>query len=117
MDALRKCPNPWCESHEGDARLSPRVRPSSGPNPIYRVDCRGCCSHGPWQDTVSEAIAAWNTRPETDRLVEALEECVAVLTADTVGTIRMDDPNWYAALDKAVTKARAALTAAKGTDT
>lgn len=51
------------------------------------------------------------------QLAEALEECVAVLTADTVGTIRMDDPNWYAALDKAVTKARAALTAAKGTDT
>lgn len=59
---------------------------------------------------LSEALTAWNTRANADaRLVEALRECVAVLTDPIVGTIHHDDPDWYQALDRAVTKARAAL--------
>lgn len=47
-------------------------------------------------------------------LLEALEECVAVLTAETIGTYNQDDPDWYAAIDRAVPRARAAIAAAKG---
>ena len=42
-------------------------------------------------------------------LLEALNDCVAVLTDPVVGTVKHDDPDWYLALDRAVTKARAAL--------
>jgi hypothetical protein len=49
-------------------------------------------------------------------LLEALEECVTVLTADTIGTYNQDDPDWYAAIDRAVPRARAAIAAAKGAD-
>ena len=47
-------------------------------------------------------------------LYEALKDCVAVLTDDVVGTYRHDDPDWYQALNKAVEKARAALSKAEG---
>lgn len=47
-------------------------------------------------------------------LLAALEECVTVLTAETIGTIYEDDPAWYAAIDRAVPRARAAIAAAKG---
>lgn len=49
-------------------------------------------------------------------LLAALEECVTVLTAKTIGTIYEDDPEWYAAIDRAVPRARAAVAAAKGAD-
>jgi len=42
---------------------------------------------------------------------EALRDCIQVLTADTIGTTDMDNPEWYAAVNAAVAKARAALTA------
>lgn len=73
------------------------------------VQCRQCA----WRtagDTEAEALTAWNTRANADaRLVEALRDCVAVLTDPIVGTIYHDDPDWYQALDRAVAKARAAL--------
>ena len=32
----------------------------------YRVECEGCCCNGPWHHQRSEAIAAWNRRPNSD---------------------------------------------------
>jgi hypothetical protein len=47
-------------------------------------------------------------------LLEALNDALAVMTADTVGTIHMDDPDWYRQLWAAVDKARAAIAKAEG---
>jgi len=44
-----------------------------------------------------------------EELLGALKECLDVLTADTIGTIHMDDPDWYAAVYKAVDRARAVI--------
>jgi hypothetical protein len=44
-----------------------------------------------------------------DELVAALQECRAALTAETIGTVNMDDPDWYQAVAKAVAKADAVL--------
>jgi len=44
-----------------------------------------------------------------DELIAALRECRAALTAETIGTVNMDDPDWYEAVAKAVAKADAAL--------
>lgn len=78
----------------------------------YFVQCNDCdvvqdYDHGYSQ---AEALTAWNTRANADaRLVEALRDCLAVLTDPIVGTIYQDDPAWFEALDRAVAKARAAL--------
>jgi len=50
-------------------------------------------------------------------VLDALGDCIAVLTNPIVGTIHGDDPDWYAALDLAVMKARAAITKATGNPT
>lgn len=85
-------PCPCCRSAE--------IENEHPDSPVY---CRKC-----WLRAVS--LTAWNTRADSHhRLVEALEDCVAVLTDPIVGTIYHDDPDWYQALDRAVTKARAAL--------
>lgn len=76
----------------------------------HHVWCGTCGAQGSTEATEAEALTAWNTRADSHhRLVEAVEDCVAVLTDPIVGTIYHDDPDWYQALDRAVTKARAAL--------
>lgn len=47
-------------------------------------------------------------------LLEALEQCLSVLTHPVVGTYLHDDPDWYHALDLAANAARAALAKARG---
>ena len=49
------------------------------------------------------------SQAENERLREALVQALAVMTADTIGTIYMDDPDWYRNLGDAVDTARAAL--------
>jgi histone deacetylase complex regulatory component SIN3 len=46
---------------------------------------------------------------EIERLRKALILCLADLTADTIGTTRMDDPDWYIEVNHAVNAARATL--------
>jgi len=46
---------------------------------------------------------------ERDALREALQECIKALSAETIGTIYMDDPDWYSQVDKALAAGRAAL--------
>lgn len=88
----------------------------------FAARCTDCCAEGPLpaNDTEAEAITAWNRRAGQSHadaaLLAALEECVTVLTAETIGTIYEDDPEWYAAIDRAVPRARAAIAAAKGVD-
>jgi hypothetical protein len=52
-----------------------------------------------------------DTRTPAPTAVEALRQALTVMTAETIGTYRMDDPDWYCALNKAVASARAALAA------
>lgn len=60
--------------------------------------------------TILEAAAALAAaQAEIAQLREALGDALVVMTADTVGTYRMDDPDWYDALWGATAKARAAL--------
>jgi hypothetical protein len=47
-------------------------------------------------------------------MFDALEDAIAAMTAETIGTTRMDDPAWYAQLWAATAKARAALAKARG---
>lgn len=51
-----------------------------------------------------------------ERVEGALAECIAALTAPTIGTYDMDDPAWYRAVDVAVKRARTALQQESGTD-
>jgi hypothetical protein len=52
-----------------------------------------------------------------EKTVEALRQALTVMTAETIGTYRMDDPDWYCALNKAVASARAALAAPQSAPT
>lgn len=69
-EALKPCPNPWCESKE-----SPLVFKDifANGNPPYRGGCKLCRLYGPKAKTVAEARRLWNHRPVEDSLVEALK--------------------------------------------
>jgi|GEM_PF-5802619 len=59
-DALKPCPNPWCEAQEREGDFSPQLRLHHHGN--YRVVCSSCILEGPLRQTKEAAIAAWNTR-------------------------------------------------------
>jgi len=69
MSELEPCPNPWC-----CARSAPLPVKSTYADDAWRVRCEcGVVTHR--QDTVAEAVAAWNHRPPSareERLREAL---------------------------------------------
>jgi len=89
-------------------------------SPFWEVVCDACDFCGPSGYSEAEAIIAWNRRipsPSTDSLreaVEALTEARAALTAPTIGTVHMDDPDWYQQVDRAVASVDAALTKLQG---
>ena len=76
-DQLRECPNPWCQ-REFDVRDTCRsVRGLRGAENRV-VICPFCGLEGPSAYCDAEALAAWNTRPTSERearLVEALKVC------------------------------------------
>lgn len=67
-EALKPCPNPWCESHDyehGEPTADKDVWSISDTIvERFRVHCAYCNMHGPAAGSESEAIAAWNTRAE-----------------------------------------------------
>lgn len=67
MDALKPCP--FC----GGAARFDQIE--------MQVQCttQNCTGQSWMFDTLAEAIAAWNHRPETERLVEALESATVAL--------------------------------------
>lgn len=76
QDELAPCPVPWCNEAE---QLSFIVSYWSG---RACVECLSCKARGPFKPTKAEAIAAWNSRPPTDRAsirAEAFEEAVRVV--------------------------------------
>lgn len=54
-------------------------------------------------------VVAEQQRAEIERLRAALGAARAALTADTIGTYNMDDPEWYEQVRKAVAQIDAAL--------
>lgn len=62
---LKACPNPWCKEN------APLVKVDRVRGEHYGV-CGSCGLYGPYRRTEVDAIAAWNTRPAEQMLVEAL---------------------------------------------
>jgi hypothetical protein len=56
VDKLEACPNPWCEGEEGVTASQHIVTGK------WHICCDDCMIDGPWADSHSAAIAAWNTR-------------------------------------------------------
>ena len=72
---IEPCPNPWCHSHKTtDAEIrsfeAPIVEPSRS-SFEKRVSCPCCPMSGPWANTETEAIAAWNHRPLVQQAIAA----------------------------------------------
>ena len=77
---IEPCPNPWCNSHKTtDAEIrsfeAPIVEPSRS-SFEKRVSCPCCPISGPWADTETEAIAAWNIRPLVQQTIAAEREAL-----------------------------------------
>lgn len=49
-----------------------------------------------------DAETAENAAALIERMKGALDLARSALTADTIGTVNMDDPEWYQQVDKAV---------------
>ena len=65
---LKPCPNPWCRYDSEPVAVASQVHLECG------VSIRHACGiMGPQAESEEEAIAAWNTRPVEDALVEALK--------------------------------------------
>lgn len=63
-EALEPCPNPWCYSHQpSDLDRRPAIYPNDDDGGPVHVACPYCGLNGPTENTVPEAIAAWNRRP------------------------------------------------------
>ena len=57
----------------------------------WMIDCDGCFAHGPLCETEDAAIAAWNTRPDSE-LLEAAKD--AYQLTKTLGALNWDgSPN------------------------
>lgn len=70
-------PCPFCG---GEAKL----KAWSWPYDRFRVQCAACrCQASGLRADPEDAITAWNTRPATDELVEALEEIANTLPGRT----------------------------------
>lgn len=68
--ALEPCPNPWCPTHRATdpeivAAEAPILMPSKSSNE-WAVACPVCPIQTPWFGSETEAIAAWNQRPQPD---------------------------------------------------
>ena len=64
-EALKPCPNPWCDSVDFEAvptEDSVQLLLDTS-RPRFAVYCQYCPQQGPGADTLAEAITAWNTRP------------------------------------------------------
>jgi hypothetical protein len=68
---------------------------------------------GVWGGGDAESLANATLIAASPELLSALVECVDALTADTIGTVDMDDPAWYRQVANAVATARAALAKAQ----
>jgi hypothetical protein len=71
---LRECPNPWCGCVPTQAIRYTGGTPQTYP---WRVRCPDCGLRAPQLKTEAGAIAAWNTRHESEALTvmrEALEK-------------------------------------------
>lgn len=65
-DKLMPCPNPWCESEVAPFTRKGQMTREA---PVQvQVEC-GCGIYGPACDTEAEALAAWNTRPTSARIM------------------------------------------------
>jgi hypothetical protein len=119
-------PGPWKECRNGDCTCG-HVWSIPGDFPVCTVSGdevrHVAVAHEHMADapdviyqSITPEMCAANARliAAAPELFEALTDCVAVLTDPVVGTIYHDEPDWYGALDKAVTKARAALKKARG---
>lgn len=88
---IEPCPNPWCHSHKTtDAEIrsfeAPIVEPSRS-SFEKRVSCPCCPMSGPWANTETEAIAAWNHRPLVQQAIAAERgEPVAWMYKSVFGT-------------------------------
>ena len=87
-EALKPCPNPWCDSVDFEAE------PTEGSvqllldtsRPRFAVYCQYCPQQGPGADTLAEAITAWNTRT-TDPEIARLQDLVAKFQRGGVSTL------------------------------
>lgn len=103
--ALKPCPNPWCDGPEREGDFSPALQRGLFGN--HFVACTSCCMDGPKRNTEAEAeaITARNHRHReaaTAELVEALEGLVTAARA----TPRFASPMLLADALKALTKAK-----------
>lgn len=105
----------WMVHDVSMASLGVGSDPGMGTPLVLNVSpCRSCINSAApkeWEwgrcTTPSEADARLiAAAPE---LLNALKVCIEALTAETIGTIYMDDPGWYQAVDDAVTQAKAAI--------
>ncbi|QPQ55567.1 hypothetical protein IC614_02905 [Allosphingosinicella flava] len=107
--AAQFTPGPWPVKRSGDGkRYIVGDGLVEGPHgyevaEVYSDDC-----------DPDEAKANAHLIASAPELVDACEDSLKTLTAETIGTIHMDDPDWYLAVDRAVSKLRAALSKARG---
>lgn len=72
MTNIAPCPNPWCSSHRRDALGSkPFIFPNDSDGGPVRVSCPVCPMEGPMEDSVAEAIEAWNHRVSPSQVAPA----------------------------------------------
>lgn len=77
INEIIDCPNPWCTSERPNYKL---LVSSSGKN---KVRC-SCGIETPEFSDMSEAIAAWNTRPIEDELRARVKELEAELACTKI---------------------------------
>lgn len=92
MTNIAPCPNPWCSSQRRDALGSkPFIFPNDSDGGPVRVSCPVCPMEGPTEDSVAEAIEAWNHRVSPSQVATANPAQVTEFDAVELDMIRRGD--------------------------